>query len=74
MSAAGDAVTFNLKCWFDGEDAELAAVEDGRDPGHVTDGYYVRDDNPELRTVPILEGTSVVHYPDGWPREDVTLP
>lgn len=74
VAAADDALTFNLKCWFEGVDADLAVAEDGGPPGPADDGYHVRDDNPELRTIPVRDGTTVVHYPSGWPDDDVTLP
>lgn len=64
----------DLACWFTGEQAALAATEDGEESPPPND-YYVRNQNPALRTLPVAPGTTVRWYPElGDPTTEVTTP
>lgn len=71
---AEGTLEFNLMCWFSGEEAMKAAQEDGRDPQHVMNDYYVRDDNPALRELSWDADAPALHYPTGDPADTQELP
>lgn len=50
--------------WFSGEAADAAAAEDGaaNDDGTVDGGFYIRNVNDRLRTLPVAPGAAVVLY------------
>lgn len=48
---------FDLACLFIGDAAVAAAVEDGFTEDDVTDDYWVRNENPTLRTVTVSAGS-----------------
>jgi len=54
-----DAVVIDLACFFFGDAAVDAAVEDGLSPDDVTNDYYVRNQSTQLRTVPMAPGALV---------------
>jgi hypothetical protein len=67
-------VRVDLACWFSGEQAALAATEDGEESPPPND-YYVRNENPALRTLPVAPGATVRWYPElGDPNSPVTTP
>ncbi|MDH3301491.1 MAG: hypothetical protein OES24_13385, partial [Acidimicrobiia bacterium] len=52
-----DSFTFDLACWFTGEDAALAATEDGAESPPPND-YHIRNENPAERfLIPAPEAT-----------------
>jgi len=56
----GYAMTFDLALWFTGEAANEACVEDGGtecDP--VPNDYWIRNNNPQLRTIPVSRTAEV---------------
>jgi hypothetical protein len=64
----------DVACWFSGEQAALAATEDGEESPPPND-YYVRNQNPALRTLPVAPGATVRWYPElGDPTTEVTTP
>lgn len=67
-------VEFDLSCFFLGEEADKAALEDGETMVPVPNGYYVRNDDPTLRTADVAGSTQVLHYPTGDPAVSHTLP
>lgn len=67
-------VEFDLACFFLGEEADKAALEDGETMVPVPNGYYVRNDDPTLRTADVAASTQVLHYPTGDPGVSHTLP
>lgn len=69
--AAG--VQFDLACFFLGEEADKAALEDGEAMVPVPNGYYVRNDDPTVRTFDVAGGTQVLHYPTGDPAATQVL-
>lgn len=66
-------LSFNLMCWFSGEEAYQAAEEDGLDPVEVPNDYYVRDQNPALRELSWDTDALVLHYPTGDPSDTEEL-
>lgn len=60
-------VQFDLMCFFLGEEADKAALEDGEAMVPVPNGYYVRNEDPTARTYDVAGGTQVLHYPTGDP-------
>lgn len=63
-----DELHLDLACWFIGQDATMAAEEDGAE-SPPPDDFYVRDTSEEVRTVPVGPDASVVMYPTGSPQE-----
>lgn len=63
-----DELELDLACWFIGEDAVMAADEDGAESPPPND-YYVRDAGDEERTVPVSPDATVVMYPTGSPEQ-----
>jgi hypothetical protein len=59
---APSTVTFNLAYFFDGERAEQEAAERGDE---VVNDYYIVDDNPRLRTLPLADEVDVRYIPVG---------
>jgi hypothetical protein len=72
VSATPSGFEFDLACWFTGEAAVAAAAEDGAEP--PPNAYYVRNDNPQIRSLPVSSETEVVWYPTGDPASEVAVP
>lgn len=66
-------IEFDLACFFLGEEADKAALEDGQAMVPVPNGYYVRNDDPTLRTADVPGTTQVLHYPTGDPAAGQVL-
>jgi len=62
-------VDFDLACFFFGDIAYTRGAEDGEE---VADDYYVRDQNPTIRTVPVAPG-AMVYDLDGGSTTFLTL-
>ena len=60
--AVGPELTFDLAYFLEDEAAQEAATEHG---GEVTDGYYIVNDNPKLRTMALAPDASVRYVPEG---------
>ena len=71
VSASPSGIEFDLACWFTGEPAVEAAAEDGAEP--PPNDYYVRNDNPQIRSLPVSSETEVVWYPTGDPASEVIV-
>jgi len=64
---------FDLACWFSGDAAVRASAEDGEESPPPND-YYVRNENPALRTITTNETTEVSWLPDnGDPSTQTTI-
>ena len=72
VSASPSGIEFDLACWFTGEAAVTAAAEDGSEP--PPNDYYVRNDNPQIRSLPVSSEIEVVWYPNGDPASEVAVP
>jgi len=70
VSASPSGIEFDLACWFTGEAAVLAAAEDGAEP--PPNNYYVRNENPQIRSLSVSAETDVTWYPTGDPASEVT--
>ncbi len=70
VAAADEAgLSFDLACWFIGEEANLAAAQDGEE-SPVPNDYYVRNQNNRLRNVPVGDWTVAFWLPSpGSPDE-----
>lgn len=55
-------VRFDLAYFYTGAKAETEAAERGDE---VVDGYYIVNDNPRLRTLPVADDVEVVYVPEG---------
>jgi hypothetical protein len=62
-SAADDEIEFDLACWFSGDAAILATAEDGKESPPPND-YYVRNVNPQLRSITIAADAQVAWLPN----------
>jgi len=73
VSASQSGIEFDLACWFEGESAVEAAAEDGAESPPPND-YYVRDDNPQIRSLPVSSDTEVTWYPNpGDPTSEIVV-
>ena len=61
-----DSVELDIACWFIGEDAVIAAEQDGEESPPPND-YYVRDESSDTTTVAIGPDAVAVFYPSGSP-------
>ena len=61
-----DSVELDIACWFIGEDAVIAAEEDGAESPPPND-YYVRDESADTTTVAVAPDATAVFYPTGSP-------
>ena len=75
VDAAGATdIDFDLACWFTGDAAVLASAEDGEESPPPND-YYVRNVNPDIRTIPVAAAAEVAWLPNvGDPGSEVTVP
>jgi hypothetical protein len=73
-SATPNAVEFDLACWFTGDAAATAAAEDGAESPPPND-YYIRNTNPQLRTITVAPNAEVSWLPSiGDPSTQTTIP
>jgi hypothetical protein len=73
-SATPGALEFDLACWFTGEPAATAAAEDGAESPPPND-YYIRNTNPQLRTITVAPGAEVTWLTSiGDPSTQTTIP
>ena len=72
VSASLSGIEFDLACWFEGESAVEAAAEDGAESPPPND-YYVRNDNPQIRSLPVSPDTEVTWYPTGDPASGIVV-
>lgn len=63
-----DGISFDLACWFSGDDAVVAAAADGEESPPPND-YYVRNHNDLLRNLEVDASTPVTWYPSGAPDD-----
>ena len=69
-----DVLELDVACWFIGEDAVMAADEDGAESPPPND-YYVRDADDEVSTLPVGAAATVVMSPTGSPdQQEGTVP
>jgi hypothetical protein len=55
-------VRFDLVYWFTGNEAEEVAAQHGTE---ATNGYYIENDNPRLRTLSLADEVEVMYVPEG---------
>jgi hypothetical protein len=68
------SIEFDLACWFTGDGAVQAAAQDGAESPPPND-YYVRNENPQLRTIQVAAGAEVSWLPStGDPSTQTTVP
>lgn len=67
-----DSLDFDLACRFSDENASLAQVEDGESP-LVYDDYFIRNNNPAIRTLAVNPDVPVAWHPRGDPRPEQTV-
>lgn len=73
-SADATTIEFDLACWFTGDAAAQAAAEDGEESPPPND-YYVRNVNPQLRTITIASTAEVSWMPNpGDPSTQTVVP
>lgn len=81
VDAEAGTIVADFVDWFTDEAARAAAIADGEiaEDEDLDDGYYIRNQNPRLRTLAITPDTPIVLYacyPDDGPcltRESVRL-
>jgi hypothetical protein len=62
-SADAASIEFDLACWFVGDAAVLATAEDGEESPPPND-YYIRNVNPQLRTIPVASDANASWLPN----------
>lgn len=65
-ATSATSIDFDLACWFGGQAAVEAAAEDGEESPPPND-YYVRNENPQARSLIVSTEARVVWYPTGDP-------
>ena len=74
VSLTPDVLELDVACWFIGEDAVMAADEDGAE-SPPPDDYYVRDTDDEVSTLAVGPNATVVMFPTGSPeQQEGTVP
>jgi hypothetical protein len=58
VDGGGRRIVVDLVQVFEGQAAEKAAAEDGK-PGWGSGGWYVRNQNPRLRTLPVARDAGI---------------
>jgi spore germination protein GerM len=60
-SVGGDELVADYAQWLTGEEANRAAIEDGEiaEGDTVPNDYYIRNLNPQLRTLPVADGVTL---------------
>lgn len=71
-STSASGIEFDLACWFTGQAAVDAAAEDGEESPPPND-YYVRNDNPTIRSLGVSSETEVTWYPTGDPASETVV-
>jgi hypothetical protein len=61
-NVSGDEIVADYAQWLTGDEADQAAIEDGEIPegDTVPNGYYIRNQNPQLRTLPLASDAAVM--------------
>jgi hypothetical protein len=72
VSTSPTGIVFDLACWFTGEAAIDAAAEDGEESPPPND-YYVRNENPQTRSLAVSAEALVVWYPTGDPASETEV-
>lgn len=62
-----EELELDVACWYIGEDAAMAAEEDGEESPPPND-YYVRDVDDEVSVVPVAPDATAVVYPTTSPE------
>lgn len=65
VDSTTDSLDFDLACWFTGQAAIAAAAEDGEEP--PPNDYYVRNQNDQVRILPVSATAPATFYPTGDP-------
>jgi len=68
-ATSANSLEFDLACWFSGDAAVEAAAEDGVESPPPND-YYIRNDNPQVRSLSVSSEARVIWYPDGDPTSE----
>lgn len=68
--ADDDSLDLNLMCWYSGEEAVKASVEDGNGET-VPNDYYIRDEQATEREVDYAPDAPASHVPSGKGPQDV---
>ena len=66
-----NTISFDLACWFTGDDAVVAAAEDGEESPPPND-YYVRNENTLIRDLDVDPSIPVTWYLSGDPNDAET--
>lgn len=64
VTGGGSTLRFDLAYFYTGAEADAQAAAHG-DETPVPDGYYIVNDNPKLRDVPISPSVKVRYIPEG---------
>ena len=70
VATSAGAIEFDLACWFTGDAAIDAAAEDGEESPPPND-YYMRNENPQSRSLEVSSEAGAVWYPTGDPTMEV---
>lgn len=71
-ATSANSLEFDLACWFTGDAAVEAAAEDGEESPPPND-YYIRNENPQVRSLSVSSATLVTWYPDGNPTSETEV-
>lgn len=71
-SSSATGIEFDLACWFTGQAAVDAAAEDGEESPPPND-YYIRNDNPLIRSLGVSSEAEVTWYPTADPASEAVV-
>jgi hypothetical protein len=72
QSASASGIEFDLACFLTGQAAVDAAAEDGEESPPPND-YYIRNDNPLIRSLAVSSEAEVTWYPTGDPASEAVV-
>jgi hypothetical protein len=72
QSASASGIEFDLACFLTGQAAVDAAAEDGEESPPPND-YYIRNDNPLIRSLDVSSEAEVTWYPTSDPSSETVV-
>jgi hypothetical protein len=72
QSASASGIEFDLACFLTGQAAVDAAAEDGEESPPPND-YYIRNDNPLIRSLDVSSEAEVTWYPTSDPASETVV-
>jgi hypothetical protein len=72
LATSATVIEFDLACWFTGQAAIDASAEDDEESPPPND-YYVRNENPQTRSLAVSSEAEVTWYPTADPTSETVV-